>query len=153
MPSLVLYQPDIPQNLGACMRICACFDVPLHIIEPCGFPLDEKRIRRAAMDYSDHVSLTRHASWEHFDGARNGRTIVLSTKAEYSVYDFRFMASDCLIMGRESAGLPPHIHAAAEHQLIIPMAAGMRSLNVANSAAIVLSEARRQLLFDAHQGK
>lgn len=147
MPSLVLYQPDIPQNLGACMRLCACFDVALHIVEPCGFPLDEKRVRRSGMDYGEHVALHRHADWESFESSGEGRTIVLSTKADSSIYDFAFQPNDKLVMGRESAGLPEDIHNSANHRLIIPMSEHMRSLNVAMSAAIVLSEARRQLLF------
>ena len=147
MPSLVLYQPDIPQNLGASMRLCACFETELHIIEPCGFPLDEKRVKRSGMDYAEHTQLHRHTDWEQFQAAHEGRTIILSTKAESSLYDFAFQPTDKLIMGRESAGLPEDIHNNADHRLIIPMSEGMRSLNVAMSAAIVLSEARRQLLF------
>lgn len=146
MTSLTLYQPDIPQNLGASMRLCACFDTTLHIIEPCGFPFDEKRIKRAGMDYTQHVDIHRHNDWEHFKQNIKGRTIVLSTKAEHSIYNFNFQPDDTIIMGRESAGLPDEIHNNANHRLIIPMSEGMRSLNVAMSAAIVLSEARRQYL-------
>ncbi len=128
------------------MRLCACFETELHIIEPCGFPLDEKRVRRSGMDYAEHIELKRHNDWNSFEASSEGRTIVLSTKAEASIYDFTFQPTDRLIMGRESAGLPEDIHNGADHRLIIPMSEGMRSLNVAMSAAIVLSEARRQFL-------
>lgn len=144
---IALYQPDIPQNLGAVMRICACFGTALHIIEPCAFPLDEKRIRRAGMDYIDHVTWRRHTSFTAFcDWAqKEGRRIVLaSTKAATSVYDTAFMESDILLFGRESAGVPENVHARADIRVVIPIKAGLRSLNLAVSVGIVASEALRQ---------
>lgn len=144
---IALYQPDIPQNLGAVMRICACFGMPLHIIEPCAFPLDEKRIRRAGMDYIDHVTWRRHTSFEAFciwtlDEKR--RIVLASTKAAHSLYDTAFMESDVLLFGRESAGVPEGVHARADTRVIIPMREGLRSLNLAVSAGIVAAEALRQ---------
>jgi len=148
MPSIVLYQPDIPQNLGSIMRLCACFDTPLHIIEPCGFPFDDQRIKRAGMDYTDKVTLHRHSSAQQFlSSPATGRKILLTTKASVPLYDFTFHPDDMLIFGRESAGVPEEFHAKMDARVIIPMTAGVRSLNIAMSAAIVLSEARRQIYF------
>ena len=146
--ALALYQPDIPQNLGAVMRLSACFAMPLHIIEPCGFPLDDKRIRRAGMDYIEHVQWQRHASWETFyDWTREAekRLLLLSTKASESYDQFAFASDDILLLGRESAGAPEHVHTAVDHRLTIPMHTAARSLNLAMSAAIVSGEAMRQL--------
>ena len=143
---LAVYQPDIAANLGAMIRICACFDVPLDIIEPCGFPLSIKALRRAAMDYADIATLTRHDSWHSFSSLRTERRLILmTTRAEKNVWDFEFRASDTLIMGRESAGVPDAVRAACAHQVGIPMPGGGRSLNVAVSAGIALSEGLRQL--------
>ncbi len=142
---LSLYQPDIPQNLGSILRLCACLGVPLDIIEPCGFPLDAAKIRRSAMDYADAAEWRRHASWEAFLQNRPpGRLILLSTKAATPYHRFAFAPSDTLLMGRESAGVPEEVHQAADARVLIPLASGMRSLNVAQAAAVALAEALRQ---------
>lgn len=144
---LALYQPDIPQNVGAFLRLSACLSVPLHIIGPCSFPWDDKKIRRAGMDYTDKVPLTRHTSWEAFDAWRqeNGsRLILLTTKTTQKYTEFTFSANDILLMGKESAGVPPIVHETVDHRITIPMAPGMRSLNVAVSAAMVIGEVLRQ---------
>jgi tRNA (cytidine/uridine-2'-O-)-methyltransferase len=158
---LALFEPDIPQNTGAVLRLAACFGVGVDIIEPCGFVLDDKRLRRVGMDYLDAVALTRHASWARFCEARapngrgggrgggsgdggEGRLVLLTTAAETAYQDFRFAADDVLLCGRESAGAPEHVHAAADARIRVPMARGARSLNVAMAAAIVLGEALRQ---------
>jgi tRNA (cytidine/uridine-2'-O-)-methyltransferase len=142
---IALYQPDIPQNLGAFIRLAACTAVPLDIIEPCGFPLDDKRIRRAAMDYYDLARLTRHASWDRFQQDRPpGRLILLTTAGAQPLPEIVFAPDDILLLGRESAGVPPDVHDAADLRLRIPLAAGARSLNVALAAAMVLSEGLRQ---------
>lgn len=142
---LALYQPDQPANTGALMRLCACLGVPLDIIEPCGFVLDDRRLKRVAMDYIDHLNYTRHRSWEDFTEARRIRRIILlTTKADQDFRQFDFRADDILLVGRESAGVPEEIHRCADARIKIPMQAGLRSLNVAMAAAIVLSEALRQ---------
>jgi tRNA (cytidine/uridine-2'-O-)-methyltransferase len=142
---LALYQPDIPQNCGALIRLGACFGVPVDIIEPCGFLFDDKKLRRAGMDYIDRAEIVRHASWAAFRSARAGvRLVLLSTKAELAYTDFAFGAGDVLLLGRESEGVPDEVHQAAAARLRIPMRPGARSLNVAQAGAIVLSEALRQ---------
>ena len=143
---LALYQPDMPTNTGAMLRLGACLGVPLDIIEPCGFIWDDKRLRRVAMDYIDHINYTRHQSWEAFQKAKGERRLVLlSTKASVPYTDFTFRPNDTLMVGRESAGVPDDVHEACEGRVLIPMAAGLRSLNVALSAAMVLGEAVRQV--------
>ncbi len=144
---LALYQPDIPQNTGTLIRLGACLNVPVEIIEPCGFPFSIKALRRAGMDYLDQAKIVHHSSWEAFlvDPARSaGRLVLLSTKAATPYLDFAFAAGDTLLLGRESAGVPDDVHAAADSQLVIPMADGPRSLNVAIAGAMVLGEALRQ---------
>ena len=143
---LALYQPDIPQNLGAFIRLAACLGTPLDIIEPCGFPVDDRRIRRAAMDYVDLARLCRHASWEAFrrDHAP-GRLVLLTTAGATRFTDARFRSDDILVLGRESAGAPAEVHEAADLRVRVPMQKGARSLNVALAAAMVLSEALRQI--------
>lgn len=142
---LALYQPDIPPNTGTIIRMAACLDVPVHIIEPCGFPFGEKSFRRAGMDYIDQSKITRHQSWEDFLAAMDGkRIILLTTKASEPYSDFKFNDNDILLLGRESAGVPDEVHARADHRLIIPMVPETRSLNIALSAAMVLGEALRQ---------
>jgi len=145
---LALYQPDIPQNAGAAMRLGACFKVPVDIIEPCGFPFDDKRLRRTAMDYGAACEVLRHASWEvflrAFRAAGNGRLVLLSTASAVSYTDFNFHAADTLLLGRESHGVPEEVRAAADAMVRIPIAADMRSLNVATAGAIVVAEALRQ---------
>lgn len=145
---LALYQPDIPQNTGAILRLAACFGLPVDVIEPCGFVFDDRRMRRAGMDYLDHVELHRHRSWEAYRAARAGeagRLVLLTTKAEVPHTEVRFEGADSLLLGRESAGVPEDVHAAADVRIRIPMRAGLRSLNVAMAAAIVTGEAMRQL--------
>lgn len=144
---LSLFQPDIPQNTGTILRLAACMGVGVDIIEPCGFILDDKRMRRAGMDYLHRVDLIRHNSWEAFQKAKleqGGRLLLLSTKAAHIYTDFEYRADDTLLLGRESQGVPDAVHDAADERLIIPMAQGMRSLNVAISAAMVLGEALKQ---------
>lgn len=144
---LVLFQPDIPQNTGALMRIGACFRVPLDIVEPCGFPFDDRRLKRTVMDYGGGCEIARHVSWPQFlaaHRARGGRLVLLTTAAGTSHADFSYAADDSLVLGRESAGVTPEVAAAADAKVRIPMAAGLRSLNVAVAAAIVLAEALRQ---------
>jgi tRNA (cytidine/uridine-2'-O-)-methyltransferase len=145
MPHLALYQPDIPQNVGAAMRLSACLGLPLDIIEPCGFPWDERKIRQSGMDYTDLAVVTRHASWEAFLSARTGRRLILlTTKGAVPYTDLAYQSDDILIAGRESAGVPDFVHAAATHRVVIPMQPGARSLNVVISSAMVLGEAVRQ---------
>lgn len=141
---LALFEPDIPQNAGALMRLCACLGVPLDVIEPCGFLLDDRRLRRAVMDYRAHLTLQRHASWDAYRSARRGRLILLTTQAVQLYQAFAFGGDDTLMVGRESAGVPPAVHAAADARLRVPMRAGLRSINVALVAAMVLGEALRQ---------
>src|SRR5262245_28239822 len=127
---LTLFQPDIAPNFGAIARLAACFGVPLEVIEPCGFPLDEKRMRRVAMDYFDHVRLHRFGSWQQFLQQRErGRMVLLTTKGECCFPDMVFGADDALLLGRESAGVPSEVHDAADVRLRIPLAPGLRSLN------------------------
>ncbi len=145
MIALAAYQPDMAPNLGALIRICACFDVPLDIIEPCGFPLSAKALRRVAMDYTARARITRHDSWECFLQARAPRRLVLlTTGARQAHWDFRFAPGDIVMTGRESAGVPRAVAARADARVRIPMPGGGRSLNVAVAAGIVLAEALRQ---------
>jgi len=142
---LALYEPDIPQNLGAFIRLAACMGTPLDVIEPCGFPIDDKRIRRAAMDYYDLARISRHASWAAFRQNRvAGRLILLTTAGDTVFPEVAFQPSDILLLGRESAGVPPEVHDTADLRLRVPLEAGARSLNVALAAAMVLSDALRQ---------
>jgi tRNA (cytidine/uridine-2'-O-)-methyltransferase len=146
---LALYQPDIPQNAGSLMRLCACLGVGLDIIEPCGFLLSDRNLPRAGMDYLDRLALTRHPSWEQWQAGRGpegmrARMILLTTRGAQPYADFAFRPGDTLLVGRESAGVPDGVHASADARLVIPLAAGMRSLNVAQAAAMVLGEALRQ---------
>jgi len=147
MVSLALYQPDIPQNTGTMLRLCACLGMDVHVIEPTGFDLSDRALRRAGMDYLEQVRLIRHLSWDKFVAwrAENGRRLVLATtKGALPYADFSFRSGDLLLMGRESAGVPEAVHEAADARVIIPMAPGLRSLNVATAAAMILSEALRQ---------
>ncbi len=144
---LALFQPDIPQNLGAALRLGACLDTPVDVIEPCGFPLEDRAVRRAAMDYGRLAALTRHAGWADFQAAPQrgeGRLVLLTTRGAQPLHSFAFQTGDTLLFGRESAGVPDEVHEAAQSRLFIPLAAGARSLNVTVSAAIALSEALRQ---------
>jgi tRNA (cytidine/uridine-2'-O-)-methyltransferase len=145
---LALYQPDIPQNAGTMLRMAACLGVAVDIIEPAGFPVSDKHFRRAGMDYLDQCEIARHISWRAFDEARHTggrRLVLLTTKGDVAHLDFRFQPGDTLMVGRESAGVPDAVHAAADARVLIPMRTELRSLNVAVSAAIVLGEALRQV--------
>lgn len=141
---LALFQPDIPQNLGAALRLGACLGVEVHVIEPCGFPLSDKAIRRAALDYGDPAQVRRHAGWSEFAQSGLGRVVLFTTKGATPLHDFSFHPDDVLLFGRESLGVPDEVHAAADARVIIPLTPGRRSFNVTVSAAIGLSEALRQ---------
>src|SRR5262249_14731084 len=139
--------PDIAQNTGTILRLAACLDVAAHIIEPAGFPVSDRAFRRAGMDYLDAVTLTRHASWTAFEAWRRTaglRLVLLTTRATTSYLDHAFTRDDVLLFGRESAGVPEVVHAAADTRLTIPIRAGLRSLNVAMACAMVTGEALRQ---------
>lgn len=143
--SIALYQPDMPTNTGAILRLGACLEVPIDIIEPCGFIWDDKKLKRVAMDYIDHCRYVRHKDWESFKRSSHGRRLVLlTTKGAVPYGTFSFQKDDILLLGRESAGVPQSIHDQADARLYIPMKEGLRSLNVALSAAMVLGEALRQ---------
>ena len=141
---MALFQPDIPGNVGAVLRTAACLAVPVDLIEPLGFPWSDKRMRRSGMDYADHVSITRHADWESFAASVPGRVILLTARGGTGLYDTAFRPDDVLLMGSESAGAPPHVHAAAALRVRIPIAPGLRSLNISVAAALALAEALRQ---------
>ena len=144
---LALFQPDIPQNLGAAIRLCACLGIFLDIIEPCAFPLNDRALKRAALDYAGKSGITRHDAWEPFlaDPARqDGRLVLFTTKAAAPYASFAFAPGDTLLFGRESAGVPEEVHAAAQTRLVIPLQPGLRSLNVVTAAAMALGEALRQ---------
>ncbi len=142
---IALYQPDIPQNAGAVFRLSACLGIPVDIIEPCGFVLDDRRLRRVAMDYGGQAEIVRHPSWETYKNARApGRMVLLTTGGTIPYTEFTFEPKDTLLLGRESAGVPDSVHAGAEARLIVPMAEGARSLNVLTAISMVLGEALRQ---------
>jgi tRNA (cytidine/uridine-2'-O-)-methyltransferase len=142
---LVLYQPDIPQNAGTILRLAACLGVAVDVIEPCGFVWSDARMRRAGMDYLEFAAVTRHSSWEAFVAAKGpGRLVLSTTRGAVRLTDARFEAGDYMILGRESAGVPEEIHAAADLAVRVPMVDGARSLNVAVSAGILLAEGLRQ---------
>ncbi|MEI7609163.1 MAG: TrmH family RNA methyltransferase [Rhodospirillaceae bacterium] len=142
---LVLFEPDIPQNTGAMMRLAACLGVGLDLIEPCGFVLDDRRLRRAAMDYTESLNLIRHRSWQTYQGLESpGRLVLLTTRAREPYTRFAFRPDDRLMVGRESAGVPEAVAAAADARILIPLLPPARSLNVALAAAMVLAEALRQ---------
>lgn len=146
--NIALYQPDIPQNLGSILRLCACLGVVCHIIEPCGFPVDDKRIRRAGMDYIDHVKWLRHESWDSFQHhvkQEKLRLILLTTKTDTPYSSVAYTARDVLLLGRESAGVPDSVAKECDLRVTIPMTGSVRSLNVAMAGAIVLGEVARQL--------
>lgn len=147
---LALFQPDIPQNTGTLLRLGACLDLPIDIIEPCGFIFNEKNLKRAGMDYLNLVSYKRHNSWQDFlehrasNPKEYGRIILMTTKASIPYTDFKFEPNDIILMGRESAGVPESVHKLADARLIIPMNANARSINVAISAVMVIGEALKQ---------
>ncbi|HAH09551.1 MAG TPA: tRNA methyltransferase [Alphaproteobacteria bacterium] len=141
---IVLFQPDIAANTGTILRMGACLGVAVDIIEPCGFAFSAAAMRRAGMDYIDRAQWQRHASWNAFLNARQGRLVLLSTKTYLPYTQFKFAATDYLILGRESAGVPEAVHEAADARVTIPMQPDARSLNVAMAAAMVTGEALRQ---------
>jgi tRNA (cytidine/uridine-2'-O-)-methyltransferase len=153
MLHLVLFQPDIPQNAGTMLRLCACLGVEAGIVEPASFPVSDRHFRRAGLDYVDALRLTRHASFSAFEAWRRGtagagpsrRLVLLTTRGDTDYLDFRFREGDVLMVGRESAGVPDEVHAGADARLHVTMQPGLRSLNVAVAAAMVVGEALRQL--------
>ena len=141
---LAIYQPEIPGNLGAMLRLAACFNIGVDIIEPCGFPFSDKRMKRAGMDYIDHVDLILHIDWQAFVEAKVGRAVLLSSKAETRLHDFAFAPQDILLLGQESAGVPDSVRDKCDARLRIPLSRAVRSLNVSVAAGIALGEALRQ---------
>jgi tRNA (cytidine/uridine-2'-O-)-methyltransferase len=144
---IALFQPDIPQNTGTILRLCACMGVAAHIIEPAGFAISDRRFRRAGMDYLDHVALTRHDSWSKFEQWRKDagyRLVLFTTKAASSYLDYQYRTDDILLFGRETAGVTDEVAAVADARLVIPINPDLRSLNVAMTAAMALGEALRQ---------
>lgn len=146
---IALYQPDIPQNTGTLVRLAACLGVTIDIIGPAGFDMSDRAFRRAGLDYIDHAEIVRHASFQDFETWRlesspSSRLVLLTTQASDRHVDFAFQPSDILLLGRESAGVPPAVHSAADRRVRIPMRHGVRSLNIAVAGAIVLAEALRQ---------
>ena len=141
---IALYQPEIPGNVGAILRLAACFSVGVDIIEPSGFVFSDARMKRAGMDYIDHVEIVRHSDWESFAGGAPGRLILLSSKARTRLTDFAFAPSDTLLMGRESAGVPDGVRDRCDAQIRIPLNPAVRSLNISVATGIALAEALRQ---------
>ena len=142
---LALFQPDIPQNVGACIRLSACFGVDLHVIEPTGFRFDDRAMKRAALDYGPLSHMTRHAHWDAFQADRPaGRLVLLTTRGATPLPDFAFRPDDILLFGKESAGAPDHVLAAADARVVVPLRAGARSLNLSVTAGIALWEGLRQ---------
>jgi tRNA (cytidine/uridine-2'-O-)-methyltransferase len=141
---LALFEPDIPQNTGTLLRMGACLGVGVDIIEPCGFLFTDKGLKRAGMDYLELANYRRHDSWAAFEAQREGRLVLLSSKASHPYTEFVFAADDVLLLGRESAGVPDSVRDAADARLRIPLMPGLRSLNVALAASMVLGEALRQ---------
>ncbi len=152
---LALFQPDIPQNAGTMLRMASCFGMAADIIEPAGFPVTDRHFRRSGMDYLDQLEIIRHVSWSVFNASRQAegrRLILLTTRGAMVHTRFVYAPDDILMVGRESAGVPQEVHDAVDARVVVPMVPGTRSLNVAVSAAIVLSEALRQLgHFDVSQ--
>jgi tRNA (cytidine/uridine-2'-O-)-methyltransferase len=146
LPRIALYQPDIPGNTGTILRMAACLGFAVDLIEPAGFDVSDRNLKRAGMDYLEMAALTRHVNWEAFVETLTGRRLVIaSTKAAQNYTKFEFASTDTLLFGRESAGLPDHIHKLAQAAILIPMQDGARSLNLAVSVAIIAGEAKRQL--------
>lgn len=147
MIRLALYQPDIPQNTGTMLRMAACLGIAVDIVEPAGFDVSDRNFRRAGLDYLDRLEIARHASWRAFEAwraERGARLVLASTRAATPYTQFAFAPGDVLLVGRESAGVPDEVHAAADARLVVPMRPGLRSLNVAVAAAMIVGEALRQ---------
>ena len=149
---LALFQPDIPQNAGAILRLTACFGVPLEIIEPCGFVWSDRKLRRVGLDYANVAHVKRHNSWEAFLNTLSGRLILLTTRGTENYTRIAFKKGDVLLLGRETAGVPIHVHKSADRKIYIPITPMTRSLNVAIAGSIVLGEALRQLNGFPNQG-
>ncbi len=148
LPRIALFQPDIPGNTGTILRLGACLGMAVDVIEPTGFRLDDKSLHRAGLDYREQAVMKRHIDWDSFENWRaleNRRLVLLTTKSTQRYTDFVFQPSDCLLFGRETAGVPRDVHDRSDVQLTIPMVDGMRSLNLAVSVAMVAGEALRQL--------
>ncbi|OYY66368.1 tRNA (cytidine(34)-2'-O)-methyltransferase [Sphingomonas sp. 28-62-11] len=141
---LALYEPEIAGNVGTVLRLAACLDVPVDLIEPMGFPFSDRALARSGMDYLRHVTMARHADWASFKAQVPGRIVLLTTKAATRLDQAQFLHGDTLLCGSESSGVPEHVHAAVDLRITIPLVPGRRSLNVALAAAIALSEALRQ---------
>ncbi|OYW22477.1 MULTISPECIES: tRNA (cytidine(34)-2'-O)-methyltransferase [unclassified Sphingomonas] len=141
---LALYEPEIAGNVGTVLRLAACLDVPVDLIEPMGFPFSDRALARSGMDYLRHVTMARHADWASFKAQVPGRIVLLTTKAATRLDQAQFLPGDTLLCGSESSGVPEHVHAAVDLRITIPLVPGRRSLNVALAAAIALSEALRQ---------
>jgi len=147
---IALFEPDIPQNAGNIFRLGACLGIPIDIIEPAGFIIDDKRLKRASMDYFDYLDLTKHLSWDKFkewSKENSYRLILLTTKSQKSYFNYKFQSNDIILFGRESAGVPENIHKLIKNKLKIPMQNNKRSLNIASSVAIILAESLRQIKF------
>ena len=145
MFNIALYQPDIPQNTAAIIRLCSCFNTTLEIIEPCGFHFDDKRLKKIAMDYLEKSKIIRYQSYEKFlQEKKNSRIILMTTKAKKNYYNFKFKIKDTILFGRESAGVPKNVHDNSYEKLKIPLKKNMRSLNISITAAITLAEALKQ---------
>jgi tRNA (cytidine/uridine-2'-O-)-methyltransferase len=157
MPRLALFEPDIPQNTGTILRLCACLGVPVGIIEPAGFDVSDRHFRRSGLDYLERAAVTRHPSWVAFEAWRRGegaRLVVATTRGPTLYTAYAFHPDDVILLGRESAGVPEAVHRAAGARVVVPMRAGLRSLNVAVAAAMILGEALRQTTsFPALQGE
>jgi tRNA (cytidine/uridine-2'-O-)-methyltransferase len=148
MTILAMFEPDRPHNFGSALRLCACLGISLHIIEPCGFPLDERRIREAALDYSRHVEWRRHGNLDLFMGwlgVQGGRLVLLSTSGTACHHEVRYRETDVFLTGRETSGVPECLHHAADLRVRVPQSKATRSLNVITAATLVLGEAMRQL--------
>ena len=145
---IALFEPDIPQNAGNIFRLGACLNIPIDIIEPTGFVIDDKKLKRASMDYYEYLDLTKHLSWEKFHEwslKQSYRLILLTTKSQKSYFDYKFQSNDIILFGRESAGAPDFVHSSVDKRLTIPMIKGPRSINLSSSVAIVAGEMLRQL--------
>ena len=145
---IALFEPDIPQNVGNIFRLGACLGIPIDVIEPTGFVIDDKRLKRASMDYYDYLDLTKHVSWEKFyelSKKNSYRLILLTTKSQKSYFEYKFQSNDIILFGRESAGVPDYVHETVDERLTIPMIKGPRSINLSSSVSIVAGEMIRQL--------
>ena len=145
---IALFEPDIPQNVGNIFRLGACLGIPIDVIEPTGFVIDDKRLKRASMDYYDYLDLTKHVSWEKFyewSKKKSYRLILLTTKSQKSYFEYKFQSNDIILFGRESAGVPDYVHETVDERLTIPMVKGPRSINLSSSVSIVAGEMIRQL--------